>query len=73
MSEDRLIRRTVELGTSSGKYTAGGASRFVAYSSPNIVMTKARMVRVAGNVTVFGEMRNTYKVLACKLEGKMIL
>jgi hypothetical protein len=36
-------------------------------------MTKRRRVRVAGNVTLFGEMRNTYKVLAGNLEGKMVL
>jgi len=36
-------------------------------------MTKARRVRVSGCVTLFWEMRNTYRVLAGKLEGKMIL
>jgi hypothetical protein len=36
-------------------------------------MTKAIRVRVAGNVTLCGEVRSTYIVLAGKLEGKMIL
>ena len=34
---------------------------------------ETRSVRVAGNVTLFAEVRNTYEVLAGKLEGKMIL
>jgi hypothetical protein len=40
------------------------------YSSPNIRMIKARRMRWAGHVTRIGEMRNAYKILIVKPEGK---
>jgi hypothetical protein len=41
------------------------------YSSPNIIkMIKTRMMRWAGQVARMGEMRNTYRILVGKSEGK---
>jgi hypothetical protein len=41
------------------------------YSSPNIIrMIKSRRVRLAGHVARMGEMRNAYRILVGKPEGK---
>jgi hypothetical protein len=41
------------------------------YSSPNIIrMIKSRRMRWAGNVARMGEMRNGYRILVKKPEGK---
>jgi hypothetical protein len=38
------------------------------YFSPNIIMS--RRMRLAGHVALMGKMRNAYKVLVGKAEGK---
>jgi hypothetical protein len=41
------------------------------YSSPNIItVIKSRKIRWAGHVVHMGEMRNAYKILVGKPEGK---
>jgi hypothetical protein len=41
------------------------------YASPNIIrVMKSRRTRWAGHVTRVGEMRNPYKILVAKHEGK---
>jgi hypothetical protein len=46
----------------------------ILYSLPNIVRTiKSRRMRSAGHVMHMGEMRNTYKILVKKPEGKKLL
>jgi hypothetical protein len=40
------------------------------YASPNIRIFKSRRVRWVGHVACMGEMRNTYKILVGKPEGK---
>jgi hypothetical protein len=41
------------------------------YSSPNIIrIMKSRRIRWAGHVARMGEMRNAYRILVEKLEGR---
>jgi hypothetical protein len=43
------------------------------YSSPNIGMIKSRRMKCVGLVVCIGEMRNVYRILVGKLEGKLPL
>jgi hypothetical protein len=42
------------------------------YSSPNIRMIRSRGMRWAGHVARMGEMRNAYKILVGKPEGRSL-
>jgi hypothetical protein len=44
------------------------------YSSPDIIrMIKSRMMRWVGHVVCMGKMRNRYRILVGKPEGKRLL
>jgi len=53
--------------------TAMQSSNLNLYPSLNIVVIKSRTMEWVGRVACMGEMRNAYKILVRKLEGKRLL
>jgi hypothetical protein len=74
VSENRVLRR---IFGPKREEVAGGWKRLHneelhnLYASPNIIMVmKSRRIRLAGHVAHMREMRNAYRILFKKLEGK---
>jgi hypothetical protein len=74
MFENRVLRRIFE---SKRKKVAGGWRRLYneelhsLYPSPNIIrVVKSRRVRWVGHIARMGEMRNAYKIMVGRPEGK---
>jgi hypothetical protein len=67
--ENRVLRR---IYGPKREEVAGGWSRLHnLYASPNIIrVIKSRRIRLAGHIALMGDMRNAYKILIVKSEGK---
>jgi hypothetical protein len=76
MFENRVFRRITHIGPKREE-VAGDWRRLhseevhILYTSPNIIrIIKLRMIRWVGNVAHMEEMKNEYKILVGKPEGK---